>query len=497
MTVFTDDVERNRLLAEMAEESTDMISRHTPGDWRFIYASPALKHLLGYELEEIIGISAHSLYHPDDVDDFSLRSSSVIYENGLYTHTYRFRCKDGHYTWLESTSRSIRDSKTNELKEILVVSRDASRRLEAEQASRRLARVLEKSSDLVIFVSPLQKITYLNEAARLTLGIGKKNYASSLIDPLFISESYETLIDVGMPAAIELGSWSAELEMCDKKGHTIPVLLELLSHKVVHGRVEYYSIVAKNLSAAKEADAKLKQLQIEMNHASRLISMGELASSLAHELNQPMAAIVNYVRGIQRHFNDKDLISKTDLNYPLDRTAKMALRAGEIIRRMMNYARKQDPIIEPISLYEVANDLIQLCAPNAKQNNVELENLVDKDLPLISADRLQLEQILMNLIINAIDASEESSPENPLSVYIEAIKNDEDMLKIQIRDQGIGLPPGDTQHLFERFYTTKTKGLGLGLAISTSLLESLDAQLIAKNNTDRGACFSFKLPLAK
>src|SRR5690554_5520894 len=88
-TALTDDAERNRLLAEMAEQSTDMISRHTPEDWRFIYASPAVTHLLGYSVEEIVGMSAYDLYHPDDVEDFRVRAPTVNYDRGLYTHTYR------------------------------------------------------------------------------------------------------------------------------------------------------------------------------------------------------------------------------------------------------------------------------------------------------------------------------------------------------------------------------------------------------------------------
>ncbi|MCO4759472.1 MAG: PAS domain S-box protein, partial [Oceanospirillaceae bacterium] len=200
LSALTDDAERNRLLAEMAEQSTDMISRHTPGDWHFIYASPAVENLLGYSVDEIIGMSAYELYHPDDVEDFKRRSPSVSYERGLYTHTYRFRCKDGHYTWLESTSRSLRDPETGELKEILVVSRDASRRIEAEQTNRRLARVLESSSDLVAFIDLDNRVSNLNEAARERLGVDKVDDTLILRD-LFHPQSYQQLLDEALPTA--------------------------------------------------------------------------------------------------------------------------------------------------------------------------------------------------------------------------------------------------------------------------------------------------------
>ncbi len=497
MTALTDDAERNRLLAEMAEQSTDMISRHTPGDWRFIYASPAVTHLLGYTVEEIVGMSAHDLYHPDDVEDFAHRASSVSYDKGLYTHTYRFRCKDGHYTWLESTSRSIRDSETGELREILVVSRDASRRIEAEQASRRLARVLESSSDLVVFLSPDLTITLLNESARRVLSIAQHATQSCVLAELLTADSYAQFSKDGLPSAISTGSWTGEFEMVSSDGSVIPVALELLAHRAVHGQVEYFSLVARDLSEAKAAETNLKRYQAEIDHATRLITMGELASSLAHELNQPLTAIVNYVRGIQRRFKHSDVVSREELQFPLDKTAATALRAGEIIHRMIDFTRKREPARELLSLHHVVHDLIEFCGPNAERHNVHLEDRVDASLPAVMADRIQLEQVLLNLLVNAIEASEQSAVNGALMVTVEANLAPNRMLLIRVRDQGIGLPVDQTQQVFERFFTTKTKGLGMGLAISRSLVETLGGELWAENNLDGGASFVFSLPLAE
>ncbi|MEH6651647.1 MAG: ATP-binding protein [Motiliproteus sp.] len=497
MTALTDDAERNRLLAEMAEQSTDMISRHTPEDWRFIYVSPAVTHLLGYTVEEIVGMSAHDLYHPDDVEDFAHRASSVSYEKGLYTHTYRFRCKDGHYTWLESTSRSIRDPDTGELREMLVVSRDASRRIGAEQANRRLARVLESSSDLVVFLSPDLTITLLNESARRLLSISQHAKEPCVLAELLTADSYAQFSEDGLPSAVSSGCWTGELEMVGSEGSMIPVALELLAHSVLHGQVEYFSLVARDLSEAKAAETKLKQYQAEIDHATRLITMGELASSLAHELNQPLTAIVNYVRGIQRRFKDSDIVSWDELQLPLDKTAATALRAGEIIHRMIDFTRKREPARERLSLYDVVHDLIEFCGPNAERHNVQLDDRVDSSLPEVLADRIQLEQVLLNLLVNAIEASEQSAECTALMVTVEASLTPDCMLLIRVRDQGVGLPTGHPQQVFERFFTTKAKGLGMGLAISRSLVETLGGELWAENNPDGGASFLFSLPLAE
>ena len=508
LSALTDDAERNRLLAEMAERSTDMISRHTPGDWRFIYASPAVTHLLGYSVEEIVGVSAHDLYHPDDVEDFAHRADSVSYARGLYTHSYRFRCKDGHYTWLESTSRSIRDPLTGELRETLVVSRDASRRIEAEQANRRLAQVLESSSDLVIFIAPNQQITQLNESARKALCLIPSAIDTLVLADLLPQSSYSQLTDQGFVSANASGSWTGELELQRVNNEAvIPVALELLAHRSLQGSVEYYSLVARDLREARAAEVKLKQYQADIDHAARLITLGELASSRAHELNQPLTAIVNYVRGIQRRFKERRSVSWDELQFPLDKTAATALRAGEIIHRMMDFTRKREPAMEALVLADVCADLLQLCGPNAERQQVQLQDRVDPGLPKVLADRIQLEQILLNLMVNAIEASEQASELAPLRVSIEAELVNERltkgkgaatrMLRIRIRDQGKGLPAGEPQQLFERFFTTKPKGLGMGLAISRSLVENLGGQLWAENNPEGGASFCFSLPLAE
>ncbi|WP_372831166.1 PAS domain S-box protein [Pontibacterium sp.] len=500
LSALTDDAERNRLLAEMAEQSTDMISRHTPGDWHFIYASPAVENLLGYSVDEIIGMSAYELYHPDDVEDFKRRSPSVSYERGLYTHTYRFRCKDGHYTWLESTSRSLRDPATGELKEILVVSRDASRRIEAEQTNRRLARVLESSSDLVAFIDLDNRVSNLNEAARERLGVVAPVVDNSdralILRDLFHPQSYQQLLDEALPTAETEGQWRGDAEMCDRDGKAIPVMLEVLAHRTFTDQIEYFSVVARDMSAQKAMEAERQQYQAEVSHTSRLVTMGEMASGLAHELNQPLTAIVNYVSGIERRVGQQNEIAVSTLEKPLKRISATALRAGEIIRRMMDFARKGQTQRETVQVKALVSEVMDFCASSAGRSNVQLENRIPDNLSAVMADRIQLEQILLNLLLNAIEASASDEEAEPLRVWVDASESAADQVIIQVHDQGRGLPQTDTEQLFEQFFTTKDSGLGMGLAISRSLVEAHGGQLWAENARMGGAVFSFSLTRA-
>lgn len=496
-TPLADDIERNRLLAEMAEQSTDMISRHTPDDWSFIYASPAVENVLGYSVDEIVGMSAYELYHPDDVEDFKHRAPSVSYQRGTYTHTYRFRCKDGHYTWLESTSRTIRDPDSGELKEILVVSRDASHRILAEQTNRRLARVLESSSDMVAFFDLQLKVEGLNEAAR-TLLTERVQQDELLLQHLFTEQSYPHLESLAIPTAELNGQWCGEVEMLGRCGQVIPVMLEVLAHRTVMGQIEYFSIVGKDLSAQKAVEEERQRYQTELSHASRLMTMGEMASGLAHELNQPLTAIVNYVRGLERRVDNSEQVSTSLIKPPLNKIADTALRAGQIIRQMMDFTRKEQPHRQAVDLKPLLDDVLQFCDNSARNLNVSLDNQVAESTPPVLADKIQLEQILLNLLLNAIEAS--GSPEDDnhdVKVWVDALEGDNGQVIIRVHDLGCGLPAENIEQLFQQFYTTKQKGLGMGLAISRSLVEAHGGQLWAEAGQPAGSVFSFNLSCAE
>lgn len=372
---LADDADRNRMLAEMAEQSTDMISRHTPEEWRFIYVSPAVTHLLGYQVDEIIGTSAYDLYHPDDVEDFKRRARSVNYNRGLYTHTYRFRCKDGHYTWLESTSRTIRDVSTGKIQEILVVSRDVTHRILAEE--------------------------------------------------------------------------------------------------------------------------QLQKYREDIEHAGRLITMGELASGLAHELNQPLAAMVNFLRGVERRFAGQQNIRWEEIELPITRSINTALRAGDIIHRMMDFTRRQEPVVTTLDIAAIVEEMCEFCESTAERDNVTIKRCIASDLPAVTGDKIQLEQVLLNLLINGIEASRENAGDGPPQVAVEVAEFDQNNIVVHVKDQGKGIAAGDLERIFERFYSTKSGGLGMGLAISRSLVETLGGELWAENVTPSGACFSFTLNKAR
>ncbi len=234
----------------------------------------------------------------------------------------------------------------------------------------------------------------------------------------------------------------------------------------------------------------------ELAHAGRLLLLGEMTSGLIHELNQPLAAIVNYAYGSQRQL-EVAAPPPAVLRDRLDKIAKQACRASELVKRLRRLIRKEPVRCVPVNLNRLLTDVVGLCEADAGKQRLRLElRFPPTPLPEASGDPMQIEQVLLNLLYNAIEAGPHPELADGV-ITVEAERLGPDRVLIRIRDQGPGLPDGDTERLFQSFHTTKPDGLGLGLAISRSLVESQDGRLWAENNKGCGATFNLALPIAK
>lgn len=182
--------ERYRFLVE---QSGDMISTHRPGDWAYTATNPAVEVVSGYKPQEIIGKPAYDYFHPEDALAMKKKLIPAIYRHGIRTFRYRHRHKNGKYYWVESTHRSIRDETTGELKEIIAVTRDINTQVEAEEASRRFAKVVEASSDLLVFCSHDFNVTYMNTSALTGFDLIKEQAESANLSQILIKESFQKL----------------------------------------------------------------------------------------------------------------------------------------------------------------------------------------------------------------------------------------------------------------------------------------------------------------
>lgn len=255
----------------------------------------------------------------------------------------------------------------------------------------------------------------------------------------------------------------------------------------------YFTGFVRDLTEHQQTQARLQELQSELVHVSRLTAMGEMASALAHELNQPLAAISNYMKGSRRL-----LAGSSDPNTPkvesaLDRAAEQALRAGQIIRRLRDFVSRGESEKRVESLSKLIEEAGALGLAGAREQNVQLRFSLDPDADLVLADRVQIQQVLVNLFRNALEAMAQS----PRRVLIVAnTRVADDMIEVEVSDTGSGFQDDVIPNLFQTFFTTKDTGMGVGLSISRSIIEAHGGRMWAESNASGGATFRFTLPAA-
>jgi len=242
------------------------------------------------------------------------------------------------------------------------------------------------------------------------------------------------------------------------------------------------------------AEDEARVLQDRLTHFSRLSTMGEMAAGLAHEINQPLSAIATYAQAGQRflhspHRNDADVAEA------LQQISAQALRAGEVIRRLRNFVKNREVKREPVDCGRLLEDLRTLAETDARVHNVRLRLEVDDELPTVYADPIQLQQVVLNLVRNAIDAMT-GMPEGRREVVLTAKSSPDAEIEFIVADHGTGLAPEAGEHMFNPFFTTKSGGTGLGLAISRSIVRAHGGRLWHTPNAGSGARFHFTLPVS-
>ena len=241
---------------------------------------------------------------------------------------------------------------------------------------------------------------------------------------------------------------------------------------------------------AEQERERLRQLEADLAYMNREMTMGELAASLAHELKQPMAAAANDAKACMEWLC-RDAPDLTEACEAASATIADVTRAAEIIDRVRSLYRRGTPLLEPVQLNEIVREMTVLLTETANRGSISLRTALDPGLPATTADRVLLQQVLMNLMINGIEAMRGTGGE----LTVTSKRNDDGQLLISVTDSGTGLPD-DSERIFEAFFTTKPQGTGMGLSISRRIVESHGGRLWASRNTGGGATFQFVLPPA-
>jgi len=441
------------------------------------YGPPAFEHLL-------------QRTHPEDRAKWKGAIDRAIDRKSDYEVEFRILLPNATTKYIHTVGHPVLNA-SGDLVQFVGSSTDITERKRAEQATRLLAAIVESSHDAIVSKSLNGVITSWNKGAERLFGYAAEEAVGqniTLIIPPERRHEERTIVE-----QLTRGERVDHFETVRmrKDGSLLDVSLTISPMKDASGRVVGASKLARDITERKRAEEALRQAQTDLAHASRLTTMGEFTASLAHEVKQPIAAAVTdantCVRWITR--DEPDLKEAREAAW---RTVKDAKRATEIINRVRLLFKKGTPQRELVDVNEVAREMIVLLGDEASRHSISVRTELAEDLPHVIGDRVQLQQVLMNLIVNGVDAMHDVDGPRELIIKSQPAENNE--LLLSVSDTGVGLPRHQADQIFNAFFTTKTHGTGMGLRISRSIIESHGGRLWAADNSPRGASFCFTLP---
>jgi two-component system sensor kinase FixL len=272
-------------------------------------------------------------------------------------------------------------------------------------------------------------------------------------------------------------------------GSTFPMELQVGEVKLHEHR--FFTGFVRDITERQASRERLQELQSELVHASRLSAMGQMASALAHELNQPLTAVINYIQACRRLLGMKDARPER-LADAMEKAVAQATRAGQIIHRMRQFIEKGETERQPESINKIVEEASALALVGARESGILVRMELSPDLPPLLVDRIQIQQVVLNLVRNGMEALAACERRE---LVIRTRRADADLVEVAVSDTGPGLSPDVASQLFQPFVTTKAKGMGLGLSISRSIIEAHGGRLRAAPNPEGGVTFRFELPL--
>ena len=261
------------------------------------------------------------------------------------------------------------------------------------------------------------------------------------------------------------------------------------------GNIMGFDVVITDVTRQHRAEEEAQQHLNQLAHVSRVFTMSQMVSGLAHELNQPLAAIANFAQACLYRIRKSSIKSRKTLLESIEQISVQADRAGQIIRRLRDFVRRADSSHSQENINDLVGDVLSLLEIEARTHGIQLETDLAADLPRVAIDRIQIEQVITNLVKNAMDATRHL-PAELWRVTLRTEINADGMLEVSVTDTGKGIEAEQLNKIYEPFYTTKQSGMGLGLSISRSIVEAHGGRLEAARNDHRGMTFRFALPIA-
>jgi PAS domain S-box-containing protein len=441
---------------------------------------------LGYTVDELVGRPVLNVFYDADREAVQ-RNVAACFEQLGRTMSWEVRKvrKDGAVLWVRETAKAML---IKNRPVVLIVCEDITERKRAEEALARTEqrlRAVIANAPIILFALDRAGVFTLSEGRGLNaLGlepgrvVGQSVFEVYRAAPQVLSAVRRALAGEPFTEVVDVNDLVFET-------YYIPFLDE-------RGEVAGVNGVAINVTERKRAEEALRQAQAELAHVTRVLTLGELAASIAHEVNQPLAAVTtNGNAGLR--WLARQPPNLEEARECLQRIIRDTNRASEVIARIRAPLRKAEPQKARLAINDVVAEVIALAEGEVRRNGVALHTDLAADLPPVLADRIQLQQVLLNLLLNGVEAMR-AVTDRPRELIVQSQKEEADAIRIAVQDSGTGIDPQHLERIFTAFFTTKPAGLGMGLPISRSIIEAHGGRLWATPNVGPGVTMQFTLP---
>ena len=466
-------------------------------DGRILEANGRFCKLIGLGIDDLRARTIHEITHPDDLAA-SMRLAEALVNGDVphYSIEKRYVRPDGTVLWV-STSRSLVRTAGGRPAYFVAVVEDISNQKVAEAGLRDreayLRSILDTIPDSMVVIDQTGAVHFFSRAAEGLFGYAADEVIGRNVNVLMTSEDHERhdsyidrYLDTNSPRIIGIGRVVFGRR---KDGSTFSLRLWVGEIKTEYNRRMFVGFM-RDLTEPQQAEARLQELQSELVHVSRFTALGEMASALAHELNQPLTAATNYLKGARRILDQGVEDRLPLLKHAVEEAAAQTLRAGQIIRRLRDFVARGESERSVEDVRKLIQEASALALVGAAERGVRVSFDFDPHASTVYADAIQIQQVLVNLIRNAIEAMQESKcRELTLATRVRP----DSMVEISVRDTGLGLAPEVAAHLFQPFITTKPTGMGVGLSICRTIVEAHEGEIAAAANLDGGTTFRFTL----
>jgi PAS domain S-box-containing protein len=464
-------------------------------DWSPLFANRHELEYTGLTAEEFRSKEVvDRIFHPEDLKNLEVLRERALADGAPFEIEARIRGKGGKYRWFLIRRNPLRDEQGRVLR-WYGTRTDIEDRKQAEEKVRQSERELRQLIDAIpqqVFVfdadwSPL----FANRRELEYTGLTPQEAQSKdTVARIFHPEDLKQLEGLRERAIADSAPFEMEARIRGKDGEYRWFLIRDNPLRDAQGRVHRWYGTRTDIEDRKRAEEAVSKAQADLAHVTRIMTMGELAASIAHEVNQPISGIVINGNTCLRWLAE-DSPNIEEAREAARRIVRDGKRAGDVIARIRALATKTVPAKEQLDMNEVIREVVALARDEVRRSKVTLWTELADDLSPVLGDRVQMQQVILNLVTNGVQAM---STVERRELVIRTRNEEPDQVRVTVRDSGIGLDPQSMQRIYDAFYTTKQGGMGMGLSISRSIVQDHGGRLWAVANDGRGTTFHFTVP---